>query len=77
LSNVCRWDASVILGPEERHAGLAWRTLRWMLRDPPLQGPVARGHSLWSASEIAALRGRSLDEVVAPCARALCDEVCA
>ncbi len=35
-------------------------------REPSLQGPVAREHGLWSASEIAALRGRALDEVVAP-----------
>ena len=89
-----------IADDEERHAALAWRTLRWMLhgadertitvaresfdramqsmrREPSLQGPVAREHGLWSASEIAALRGRALDEVVAPCARALFDEVCA
>ncbi len=85
---------------EERHAALAWRTLRWMLhgadertlatakesfdramesmrREPTVEGPVAREHGLWSASEIAALRGRALDEVVVPCARVLFDEVVA
>jgi hypothetical protein len=42
-----------------------------MRREPSLQGSVAREHGLWSASEIAALRGRAVDEVVEPCARAL------
>lgn len=83
---------------EERHAALAWRTLRWMLhgadqqtleiakeafeqameemrREPPVEGPVAQEHGLWSASQVASLRRRTLDEVVRPCAQALFDEI--